>query len=285
MRPAATPTRDTDPSRQMAETVAARYAALPEVQAVTLGGSRTGILHSADSDLDIYVYADPPVPLAARAAIAAAVARPGTAEVGNAFWEPGDEWLDAATGLGVDVMFRSPGWIEVELDRVLDRHQASVGYSTCFWHNVHHAVPLQDPDGWFARLQLDANRPYPEPLRQAIVAKNHPVLRAARSSFLRQIETAVRRDDPVSVQHRAAAMLASYYDILFAVNRRTHPGEKRLLHHAAACPQIPAGMEPAVLALLSAAGDLQGSTVVERAHALVDGLDRLLGAEGLLPSP
>ncbi|MDP9356665.1 MAG: DUF4037 domain-containing protein [Chloroflexota bacterium] len=269
----------------MAGTVAARYATLPEVRAVTLGGSRTGALHAADSDLGLSVYADPPVPLTARAAVAAAFARPGTAELGNAFWEPGDEWQDAATGLGVDVMFRSPAWIEAELDRLLDRHEASVGYTICFWHNVRRAIPLQDRVGWFPRLQADATRPYPEPLRRAIIAKNHPILRVARSSFLHQIEAAARRDDPVSVQHRTAALLAGYFDILFAVNRRTHPGEKRLLQHAAACPRVPDDMERDVLALLSAAGIPHRPSVIEQANALIDGLDRLLREEGLLPRP
>ena len=263
MPPTGAPVIDKDPARQVADTIAARYAALPEVRAVTLSGSRTGVLHTADSDLDLYVYADPPVSLSDRAGIAADFARPGTAEVGNAFWEPGDEWLDAGTGFGVDVMFRSPTWIEGELDCVLNRHEASVGYTTCFWHNVRYAVPLQDRYGWFAGLQADATR----------------------SSFLHQIETALRRGDRVSVLHRTAALLASYFDILFAVNRRTYPGEKRLLQHAAACPQVPASMEQDILALLSSAGDLQGFQVVEHAHALVDGLDRLLREAGLLAPP
>ena len=93
---------------------------------------------------------------------------------------------------------------------------------------------------WLHQLQAEARQPYPEELRRAIVAKNHPILRAMSSSYLQQIEIAVQREDFVSINHRTAALLASYFDILFALNRLPHPGEKRLLHYAEAlCAQRP----------------------------------------------
>jgi hypothetical protein len=155
--------RQPDQSTALATQVAAVYGALSGVMAVAMAGSRQAGTLDDRSDLDLYVYSPEPVPLAARREIAARFAL--DAEIGNAFWEPGDEWEDRATGVAVDVMFRSPGWIEDELDRVLVRHEASVGYSTSLWFNVLNSEPLVDPNGWYRQLQRRASVPYPEPLR------------------------------------------------------------------------------------------------------------------------
>jgi len=270
----------TDPEAvlALARDVAARFAALPEVVAVALGGSRGAGAAGDDSDVDLYVYAEGEIPLARRAAIAGRGA--ARAEVGNTFFEPGDEWVDRATGIAVDVMFRAPRWIEEQLDRVLLRHEASTGYSTAFWHNVRSSVPLFDRDGWYAALQARAAAPYPEALRRAVVAKNRPLLRDNLSSYLRQIERALARGDRVSVNHRVAAFLASWFDVIFAVNRLPHPGEKRLVQLVEAlCPRRPPGAAEEVRSLLAA---VPGPDVVARANALADGLDALLREEGLL---
>ena len=42
-----------------------------------------------------------------------------------------------------------------------------------------------------------------------------------------RIKKAAGRNDTVSVNHRTAAFLASYFDVLFAINRVFHPGEKK----------------------------------------------------------
>jgi predicted nucleotidyltransferase len=266
--------------RALAAWVAARMAEHPVVEAVALGGSAAGGWPDARSDVDLYVYADPAPPLDVRAAIAAE--RSARAEIGNDTFEPGDEWVDAETGICADVMYRSPAWVEGRLDAVLVEHRASVGYSTCFWSNVLTSAPLFDRSGWFAGLQERARAPYPEPLRRAIVATNHPLLRANLSSFLHQIELALGRDDPVSVQHRTAALLASYFDVLFALNRVPHPGEKRLLRRVAdLCPRRPARVDEDVRAVLGAAG-APANDLVACCHRLLDELDDLLRADGLI---
>src|SRR5689334_5569429 len=137
-------------------------------------------------------------------------------------------------------MFRDLSWITDQLARVLDRHEASIGYSTAFWFNVKTSRSLFDRNGLFRQLQEKAAQPYPEPLRRNIVAKNHPILRATQSSYAYQIERALHRNDAVSANHRVAALLASFFDILFALNRQPHPGEKRLIRWAETiCPLAP----------------------------------------------
>jgi hypothetical protein len=265
----------------LAASVAAAFANLPEVAAVALAGS--GVTGAADeqSDVDLYVYAGAPIAMADRVAIATGFAT--RAEVGNDFWEPGDEWIDTQTGRHVDVMYRTPDWIEEQLKRVLVRHEASLGYSTCFWHNVLHSTALFDRSDWYRGLQATAARPYPQPLRRAIIARNHPILRQTLSSYLAQIERAVRRGDSVSIQHRVTALLASYFDVLFAVNELPHPGEKRLLQLSARhCTKIPTDMESHLNALLQTAARPASPAIVTHVNALLDSLDGLLANEGLI---
>jgi Nucleotidyltransferase domain len=278
MRSSATP-----PLPPLAAAVAARFADLPGVAAVALGGSTAGGAADGGSDLDLYVYARETPPLPVRAAIARAFGRP--AQVGLTFFEPGDEWPATADQPAVDLMYRTPAWIEDQLHRTLTRHEAAVGCSTCLWANVRGSRPLFDRDGWYARLQRFAARPYPEGLRRVIVAKNHPLLRATAFSYLHQLEAAVRRGDAVGVQHRSTALLASYFDVLFAANRVPHPGEKRLLERTRRlCGRVPPAFEEDVTAFLRAAGTVPpGADVLAAAHALVDGLDGLLAALGLTP--
>jgi hypothetical protein len=122
-------------------------------------------------------------------------------------------------------------------------------------------------------------------LQRAIIARNYPILRQTLSSYLAQIERAVRRGDSVSIQHRVTALLASYFDILFAVNELPHPGEKRLLQIAATrCPRTPRDMETQINTLLEVAASPAALAVVQQTSALLNSLDALLMDEDLLTS-
>lgn len=270
-------------TQKLLEDITAEFARLPEVRAVVLAGSKGGALSDARSDIDLYIYAETEPPEAWRTVLAAKYVE--RASIGNRFWETGDEWAAAQTGTLIDIMYRSPAWISEQLDRVLLRHQASVGYSTCFVHNVLHSRAFHDPHGWYAALQKMAAQPYPEGLRRAVVAKNHPILRGLLSSYRHQLALALARNDPVSVNHRVTALLASYFDILFAVNRLPHPGEKRLLAYArSACPKRPPELQAQVEGLLQTVAPAMHDDLLPCVDRLLDSLDDLLQSEGLLAS-
>jgi hypothetical protein len=85
---------------------------------------------------------------------------------------------------------------------------------------------------------------------------------------------------PVSVNHRITALLASYFDILFAVNELPHPGEKRLIAHTLAqCPKLPRAMTVTIMDLL-ASSQADHARTVSDLHRLIDGLEDLLATEG-----
>jgi hypothetical protein len=254
-------------------------AAWPEVNAIALGGSRATGLASANSDIDLYVYARQAPPVARRRELF--FPRAAHLEVDNRFWENGDEWIDRETGVVVDLMYRAPEWIEAALARALDEHQCSVGYSTCLWHNIRTAKILFDRNGWFADLQAKAQQPYPAQLAQAIIAKNYPLLRGANSSFPMQILRAADREDVVSVNHRIAAFFASYFDVLFALNGMPHPGEKRLVEHASQLLLAPDSLCHDVNLILRAATSRKRKTLLLLLDKLVDDLEPLLSRSAL----
>ena len=241
-----------------------------DVRAVVLSGSRGAGLVDTSSDWDLYVYADQ-VDLTVRKALAEKFAH--QAEVGNTFFEDGDELL-LPDGVVVDLMYRTSTWIEEEVARTWIQCQARVGYTTAFIHNIQKSVIYFDPTGWFRDLQRQVNGPYPAPLKHAIIAKNYPLLRTKlTASYTEQIKKAIERGDQVSVMHRVSALLASYFDVLFALNEVTHPGEKRLVTWAQThCRLLPNGFAEQIEAITM---HLHESNLVTHINKLLDSLDRL----------
>lgn len=266
----------------LAQELAQAFAGFPSVQAVAVSGSLASPSSDGQSDIDLYVYTSTPIPLADRATL---VEHFGASrqDLDLQYWGAGDEWFHAASGIEVDVMYWAPEWVEAQLERLWVQHQASLGYSTCFWHTLRQSLILFDRVGWLAALQQKAQQEYPEALRRAIIVTNYPVLRGVIPAYLTQIEKAVRRGDLVSVNHRLAALFASYFDILFALNRVLHPGEKRLVQQVSAtCAWAPQNMEADIRGVLQAAGT-GVPELLEWLALLLDHLDELLLAQGFDP--
>lgn len=269
--------RDNSGAEALITRLATLFAERPETVAIALGGSRAGIVADPASDIDLYVLTSAGIPLPARAAIVAQSGGASRADLGLAYWGPGDEWFDAATGIEVDIVYFDFDWLAGELRQVLRERRAAMGYTTCYWHTIRMARPLYDPTGRLSALRAECEIPYPEALRRNIIALNHPVLREIIPAYAVQIEKAVKRADWVSVNHRLAALLASYFDILFALNRVPHPGEKRMLAQAEAlCARLPVDMAADVSDVLATAA---GPELLGHLHRLLDRLDDIMQKE------
>ena len=71
--------------------------------------------------------------------------------------------------------------------------------------------------------------PYPKQLKENIIKRQLKLIDSSMPEYPKQIKKAILRKDFVSINHRITEFLASYFDIIFALNELTHPGEKRLV--------------------------------------------------------
>ncbi len=112
----------------------------------------------------------------------------------------------------------------------------------------------------FYRIKERFSVPFPKELKENIILKNFRLLTGNLPSYDKQIIKAFTRGDLVSVNHRIAAFIESYFDIIFAVNELTHPGEKRMISYAKEHAKIlPNDFEVNVNELLNSIG----SNIVE----------------------
>ncbi|MEI7742661.1 MAG: hypothetical protein WCK58_02795 [Chloroflexota bacterium] len=266
----------------MTEQVVARlveaYAPLPEVVAIGLGGS---LVARPDplSDVDLYVFVNAVIGDAERLAVIGRFDPPALDLTRVLAGPGGDEFHDGPSGREIDVMYWDPGWLADRVAAVTVRHEAAAEYSTALWFTARSMRILHDPSGALGALQAAAAVPYPDELRHRIVRGNTDVLRRTQSSYLHQVEKAIARHDEVSVNHRVAALLGAYFDVILAANRALHPGEKRLLEHVEShrlrCPE---GMRRDVEAVVAAAVP-DSETLVEAINRLAAGLEAFADAE------
>lgn len=198
---------------------------LPQVEAIALGGSRATGRNDAKSDYDVYIYLTGPVEETCRRTILSKYCR--YMEIGNTFWELEDD-VTLLDGIDMDIIYRNLEDFARGIASVVDDCTAWNGYTTCMWHNLITSRILFDRTGRLQKLQARYQIPYPQKLKENIISRNMNLLSGMLPSFDTQIQKAENRGDLVSVNHRVTEFLASYFDILFALNEMTHPGEKRM---------------------------------------------------------
>ena len=198
---------------------------LSQVEAIALGGSRATGRNDAKSDYDVYVYITDNIDENVRRSILDKYC--GYMEIGNSFWELEDD-VTLKDGIDMDIIYRSMNDFEKMVSSVVIDCIAWNGYTTCMWHNLITSKIVFDKNGKLDALQKKYQIPYPQKLKENIVSNNLKLLNGMLPSFDTQIKKAENRGDLVSVNHRVTEFLASYFDILFALNEMTHPGEKRM---------------------------------------------------------
>ena len=237
-------------SREILDRIVVDYSEFEEVAAIVLGGSSAANLADEGSDYDIYIYCTKEPDVKARRLIAAKYA--DKMEIDNHYFETGDVYVLRDTNKPIDIMYRSIDGIESNIKWVWEECNACLGYTTCFVDNVNKSEILFDRTGWFAALQNRTRQKYPDKLAENIINKNFAYLKDVMFSFYDQLASAVSRNDLVSVNHRTSAFLASYFDIIFALNEIFHPGEKRMIKYAQNhCKILPDKFEENIRKLLS----------------------------------
>ena len=206
--------------------VISAFKQLKETDAVVLGGSRSTGVNDNSSDYDIYVYLNSELSL--------------------------EDNCILKSGTPIDIIYRNTEMFSQYLNMVVDEGKPFNGYTTCFWHNIINSKVLFDKTGEFTALQKKYNIPYPDTLRKNIIENNRNLLSGKLPSYDMQIKKAEARGDLVSVHHRTTEFLASYFDIIFALNKLTHPGEKRLVSLCkSSCKILPEKFEENINALLA----------------------------------
>lgn len=251
----------------------------PEVEAIALGGSRSRGMADPASDYDLYVYVTQLPEEKCRQKVLNDLCE--RTELSNAFWELEDD-CTFKDHVDIDILYRNLDDFGRSVRRTVLEAQPSNSYTTCLWSNLLQSLIVFDRTGRLSALQSEMQIPFPDKLAEAIIERSSRLLQGSLASYDRQIRKAVKRQDILSMAHRTSAFLESVFDLLFALNRIPHPGEKRMMEQLLSSGSlIPDHFEQNVQALL------QIQSVPEEAVKSMDSLlasiSALLEAQGYAP--
>ena len=210
----------------MVEQLFKELSLLEEVEAIALGGSRAGENYDEKSDYDVYLYVNSPISEEKRKNILKKFC--SYMEIGNSFWEYEDNCV-LNNGIEIDILYRDMKDFMKGIERVVAEYHPSNSYTTCMWHNLITCKILYDKNGTLEKYKNKYTINYPKQLKENIIKRQLELIDSSMPAYPKQIKKAISRKDFVSINHRITEFLASYFDLLFAINEITHPGEKRLI--------------------------------------------------------
>ena len=242
-----------------------------DIDAIVLSGSKTSLINDEMSDYDIYIYSKEKVNIETRKNFIEKYS--SYYELGNDYFEYGDEFI--IDDICFDFTYRDLSFAENEINYVWRECNSKIGYTTAFLYNIKNSKIIYDKDSKFQNIQNELNNEYPDKLKENIIKKNLAVMKDKKcASFFEQLEKAIKRKDIVSVNHRVSAILTSYFDILFALNKELHPGEKKLIKYVCKlCKLIPENFENDIANIIN--GGLN-ENILDSVNSLIKNLKNII---------
>ena len=248
-----------------------KFRSLEQTEALALGGSRASGRNDEKSDYDLYVYVTDDIEESTREEMLGRFCE--VMEIGNHYWEYEDN-IVLKDGVSVDIIYRRLEELEKYVAYVVEECNPMNGYTTCFWHNIRTCEIIFDKTGRFTKLQEKCRCEYPQQLKKAIIERNMKLLHGVLPSYDKQITKAYDRHDYVSINHRVSAFLESYFDVIFALNEMTRPGEKRLVQICKSeCKILPAKFEQNIVGLFEYMFKYDVSDILQ---SMVDELNKVI---------
>jgi hypothetical protein len=217
------------------------FSSQNEVLAIALGGSQSTGEADGKSYYDFYVYLNSTLDNDIRKNILSAFCI--YMEIGNTFWELGDN-CTLNDGTYIDIMYRNLDSFTKSIAGVVEDGICYNGYTTCMWDNLMNCKIIYEKDSSLTKIKQRFSVPYPKALKINIIDRNMKLLTGLIGSYDNQIKESVFRKDLVNINNRISAFLASYFDLIFALNEVMNPGEKRLMEISKEkCKLLPKGFE------------------------------------------
>lgn len=232
----------------MVQDIFNEYARFTRIEAMAIGGSRALKKNDEYSDYDVYVYCKELIPEDDRKAVLEKYC--SRMELGGCHREYEDICI-MEDGMELNIVYRNTDEFLADIARVVVEHKAQGGYTTCMWHSLLTGRIAYDKGGRLAEAKQKYTVRFPQELKHNIISHNMQLIKYGMSTCLTQLTKAMKRGDLISISQEAYKFLASYFDVIFAMNEKLHPGDKRLLDICLKeCRVLPDNFERNIKALL-----------------------------------
>lgn len=259
----------------MVQDIFNEYARFAQIESMAIGGSRALKKNDEYSDYDVYVYWKEPIPVGYRKAVLQKHC--SRMELGNCYREYTDSCI-MEDGMLLNIIYRNLDEFLVQVREVVEEHKAKDGYTTCMWHSLLIGRIAYDKGGRLAAAKQKYVVRYPQALKQNVISHNMKLIKYGMGAYLSQITKAMRRGDLISINQEVHKFLASYFDVIFAMNEKLHPGEKRLLDICVKeCRVLPNNFESNIRMLMQNMYKDPGAVSV--VDTMVTELEKALGEE------